>query len=244
MNAKPLLFAALFIPALPASATGLFQPIELRDAELASLRGRYVLPDRIINFGVTMTSVWQNSSGAAIGAQVVLQVNNKAQANLTVSPLYQTGNGSAVNAGSGQVVGGAGLNNVQGIVQSVRTAGDFNKGLNDLSVEISHNSGEAMPNSSGQSWAGDQQFSNAAGSINISSAKGGLQLALQANNNQGFAQQQIGLGGVSQQSNITGALNNVQNLAALNVALRDNPRGLDGLQCAWDQMRTMRPAGY
>ncbi|MDO9321036.1 MAG: hypothetical protein Q7U01_05325 [Pseudomonas sp.] len=243
MNVKPLLFTTLFAAALPASATSLFQPIELRDAELASLRGRYVLPDRIINFGVTMTTLWQNSSGASIGAQVVLQVNNQAQANLTVTPLYEAGNGSTVSTGSGQVLGGAGLSNVQGIVQSVRTAGDFNKGLNDLSVEISHNSGDAMPNS-GQSWTGDQQFNNSAGSINISSAKGGLQLALQANNNQGFAQQQIGLGGVRQQSNITGALNNVQNLAALNVALRDNPRGLDGLQCAWDQIRTMRPAGY
>lgn len=243
MNVKPLLFTTLFAAALPASATGLFQPIELRDAELANLRGRYVLPDRIINFGVTMTSLWQNSSGAAIGAQVVLQVNNQAQANLTVSPIQQAGNGSLVSAGNGQIVGGAGLNNVQGIVQSVRTAGDFNKGLNDLSVAISHGDNDAMP-SNGKSWTGNQQFSNSAGSINVSSAKGGLQLALQANNNQGFSQQQIGLGGISQQSNITGALNNVQNLAALNVALRDNPQGLDRLLCAWDQIRTMRPAGY
>ena len=243
MNVKPLFIAALFIPALPASANSLFQPIELHDAELASLRGRYVLPDRIINFGVTMTTLWQNSAGDAIGAQVVLQVNNQAQANLTVSPLYQAGNGSAVSAGTGQVIGGSGLNNVQGIVQSVRTAGDYNKGLNDLSVQISHASGDAMP-ANGQSWSGAQQFSNAAGSINISSAKGGLQLALQASNNQGFAQQQIGLGGIGQQSSISGSLNNVQNLAALNVALRDNPRGPGQLQCALDQMRMLRTAGY
>lgn len=242
MKLKPCLLAALFCPTLAANAANLFQAVEVSDAELSNLRGRYVLPDRILSFGVTMSTIWHNSAGDAIGAQVALQVNHQVQANITVTPYYQSGNGNLVNNGNGQVIGGAGLNNVQGIAQSVRSAGDFNTGLNDLSIEIHH--GDNAPPSGGQNWNGNQQFSNAAGTVSISTANGGLQMALQANHQQGLAQQQIGLGGVSQHANISGSFNDVQNLAALNVALRDNPQSLQQAQCAWDQLRAMHPTGY
>lgn len=243
MKFKACLLLSLLCPALTANATSLFQAVEVSDAELANLRGRYVLPDRILSFGVTMSTVWHNSAGDAIGAQVNLQVNHQVQANITVTPYYQSGNGNPVNNGNGQIIGGAGLNNVQGIAQSVRSAGDFNSGLNDLSIDIHHGDNAPPPNG-GQNWSGSQQFSNAAGTVSISSANGGLQMALQANHQQGLAQQQIGDGGVSQHANISGSFNNVQNLAALNVAMRDNPQGLQQAQCAWDQLRAMRPIGY
>ncbi|MBX9756279.1 MAG: hypothetical protein K2X80_16090 [Pseudomonadaceae bacterium] len=243
MKTKLWIFAGLLSPMLQVGAAEAFQPAELSDAEMANLRGRYVLPDRIIHFGVSMTSLWRNSAGDAIGAQVALQVNHQAQANLTVTPLYETGNGNPVNTGNGQINGGGGLASIQGIAQSVRTAGDFNNGRNDLNIEISHEDGAPAP-IQGQSWTANQQFSNAAGKVTVSSTNGGLQLALQANHNQGSAQQRIGLGGVSQHANISGSLNNVENLATLSVALRNSTRGLDQLYCAWNQSRAMRPTGY
>jgi len=33
-----------------------FRPIEIKDQELAELRGRYVMPGRVISFGVVMSS--------------------------------------------------------------------------------------------------------------------------------------------------------------------------------------------
>lgn len=60
--------------ALPAPASDLFAPAELSDQELSQLRGRYVLPGRIVSFGVTMSSTWQNASGQVLGARVDLQV--------------------------------------------------------------------------------------------------------------------------------------------------------------------------
>lgn len=58
--------------ALPAPASDLFAPAELSDQELSHLRGRYVLPGRIVSFGVTMSSTWQNAHrqrGPGLGAE-------------------------------------------------------------------------------------------------------------------------------------------------------------------------------
>lgn len=60
-----------------------FKPIELKDQELANLRGRYVLPGRIVSFGVVMTSTWQNANGEVIGATSTMQIQHT-----TVQPQF------------------------------------------------------------------------------------------------------------------------------------------------------------
>lgn len=241
MNIKTLLQAALLCPGL-ASGASLFQPVEVSDNELAELRGRFTLPDRIVQFGVTMTSYWQNGSGDVIGATVALQIGQQAQANLTVTPIIQAGNGQLPGIGNGQVLGGAGLGTVQGVAQSVRTAGDFNNGRNDLEITLSQ---AALPAASGQSWSGSpQQFSSAAGTVTLSSVGGGIQLALLANQNQGAANQAIANGSVRQMADISGTLNQVHNAAALNVVLRERAQNLQEVYCNWDQIRALRPAHY
>ncbi|MBM7061999.1 hypothetical protein JQX08_14905 [Pseudomonas sp. UL073] len=243
MGIKSVLVSCALLASLPAHAGGLFQPIELTDPELAQLRGRYVLPDRIISFGVTMTSMWQNSAGQVIGAQVNLNVDGRSQPSLTVTAIDQNIGTGTVVAGNGNISGGAGLNTVQGIVQSVRTAGDLNSGLNDLSINITRNSGGTVPQT-GAPLNGSFSRSNDAGAVSITPAGGGLQMAITPTNGQGFAQQQIGAGNITQQANITGSVNNVQNLAALNVALRDNPGLNNAANCAWEQLRALRKSGY
>ena len=51
--------ALLVMFSLPVNAANPFRAAELTDAELSELRGRYVMPGRIIHFGVTMSSVWE-----------------------------------------------------------------------------------------------------------------------------------------------------------------------------------------
>src|SRR5690606_16394723 len=110
---------------LPAAAQNVFHVEEVSDAELAELRGRFVLPDRVVHFGVTMTTLWQSDAGR-IGAQVQMQVNSDSQPSLHVSFLDEASSAGVTFAqGSGQVVGGKGLDSVQGVVQSVRSAGDY-----------------------------------------------------------------------------------------------------------------------
>jgi hypothetical protein len=241
MKLKTWMLASLLLPVMPAGASSLFQPVEISDAEMSALRGRYILPEGIVHFGVTMSTSWRNSSGASIGAQVNLMVNNLA-ANLTVTPLYSAGNGNLPGEGQGQVIGGQGLNNVQGISQSVRTAGDYNNGENYVDVSITHGPGQPV-SISGQSWGGNQQFSNEAGAVQVSSANGGLQMQLQANQGQGVASQSIGQGGISQQANIGGELNQVRNLTSLNVVMRENPTQ-QRVYCNLSQLGVMPRAGY
>lgn len=242
MKLTTWMLASLLLPAVPVGASNLFQPVEISDAEMATLRGRYVLPEGIVHFGVTMSTSWRNSSGATIGAQVNLTVNNLA-ANLNVTPLYASGNGNVPGQGQGQIIGGQGLSNVQGISQSVRTAGDFNDGENYVDVVISHSPGQAIT-TQGQSFGGNQQFSNAAGSVLVSSANGGLQMQLQANQGQGSASNSIGQGGLHQQANISGALNQVRNLTSLTVAMHDNPAVQQGVYCNLSQLGVIPRAGY
>ncbi|MDU9407908.1 hypothetical protein RTH74_09910 [Pseudomonas sp. zfem001] len=242
MHKKLWLAASILAASLPVGASTLFQPVEVSDQELAQLRGRYVLPDRIISFGVVMTSTWQNSAGQVIGAEVALNVaNGQIQPSLYVRQISSPGNGN-VTAGSGTITGGAGLENVQGIVQSVRTAGDLNTGLNDLRLRITTGNGDVPVDPDAQPWNGSQDFSNAAGLVHVSTRAGGISIALNASQGQGSSSQQIG-GGVAQHANISGTLNNVRNLAALNVALRDNPRNLNLENCI-EQIRALRPHGF
>tara|TARA_R110000868_G_scaffold25293_3_gene98654 strand:+ start:6848 stop:7576 length:729 start_codon:yes stop_codon:yes gene_type:complete len=242
MKLKIWMLTSLLLPALPVSASNLFQPIEISDAEMATLRGRYILPEGIVNFGVTMSTSWRNSSGATIGAQVNLTVNNLS-ANLNVTPLYATGTGNLPGQGLGQVIGGQGLNNVQGIAQSVRTAGDYNNGENYVDVNITRSSGQPIA-TTGQSWGGNQQFSNDAGAVQVSTANGGLQMQLQANQGQGGASQSIGRGGINQQANIGGTLNQVRNLTSLTVAMQENPAAQQRAYCNLSQLGVMPRVGY
>lgn len=242
MKFKTWMLASLLLPVMPVGASSLFQPIEISDAEMATLRGRYILPEGIVHFGVTMSTSWRNSSGATIGAQANLSVNNLA-ANLSVTPLYATGDGNLPSQGQGQIIGGQGLNNVQGISQSVRTAGDYNNGENYVDVNITHSAGPTI-STAGKSWGGDQQFSNEAGAVQVSSVNGGLQMQLQANQGQGVASQSIGHGGINQQANIGGALNQVRNLTSLSVAMHENPAEQQRVYCSLTQLGVTPRVGY
>lgn len=242
MTRNYLLLPPLLVLSLAAYGQPLFQPNELSDQELAQLRGRYVLPDRIINFGVTMNTLWQNGAGQAIGAQVSLQVQPNVQPQLSVTFIDQAGNGVS-QPPTGQILGGAGLGQVQGVVQSVRTAGDYNSGSNRIALDVHKN--QAVPVNGGTVIAnGTQSFTNAAGQLVVRTSAQGLQLQLNAGA-LGTASQHIGQGGISQRADILGSLNQVQNLTTLSVGLRDMPGSgnLAANNCFTTQTLS-RPIGY
>jgi hypothetical protein len=224
----------------PLFAGEAFKPEELSDTELAQLRGRYVLPDRIISFGIVMTSTWKDSAGQVIGGQIGMNfTSGSSQPVLYTEAIDYAGNGNPVPQGSGQVRGGSGLDSVRGIVQSVRVAGDDNHGLNDLDVRITRGTAPdaAIPKAD---WNGPKVVSNSAGTVRMSNQAGGLAIAIQANNGQGTSSQHIAAGGVAQHSAIGGNQNSVQNLTALNVMLRDLPRSVD-MRSSLEQLRLLCP---
>ncbi|VVQ00767.1 hypothetical protein PS907_05313 [Pseudomonas fluorescens] len=248
MNTSRWLTVLCLAASMPTYASSGFKPIELKDSEMAELRGRYVMPGRIISFGIVMSSTWTNAVGDTITGKASMQVDSS-----TITPQFyvQTTGASGTrtnqNTGTGNVVGGAGLGTGTGVTQSVRTAGDGNTAYNNVGINVTEN-GFAPSNivQSGQVLVagGTVTGDSAAGRVSVSANNGGLQMAIQANHNQGNSLQQIGSGQVLQGTVLTGNTNFVNNMTQLNVVMGNN--GLNGpaLNCNLDQLKGLRTLGY
>src|SRR5690606_14290778 len=161
---------------------------------------------------------WANSAGQTVGAGVTFQLDSKAQPSLYVTDLSGQSDPEVASPppGTVQVVGGAGLGDVQGISLSVRSAGASDDGLIKLHVVISREGGQLEPDNGAVPWTGSGTFTNEAGRVLVAQQGGGLKILVDAGS-QGAALQQIGAGNVIQQANFSGDFNTVRNMATLNV---------------------------
>lgn len=248
MKTSCWLAAACLVASVPAYANGGFKPIEIKDQELSELRGRYVMPGRIISFGIVMSSTWRNASGDLIGATTSMQIQQATvKPQFYVSTIKETGNGSTPTQGTGNVIGGAGLATSQGVTQSVRAAGDGNSAFNNVAIDVKEASqAPALVPAQGQLLTSGHTItgSNAAGSVAVSATGGGIQMAIQASNNQGAALQQVAQGGLLQNTRLLGNSNLVNNLTQLNVILNNNGPSAGALDCDLTQLRGLRNLGY
>jgi hypothetical protein len=231
---------------LPAQAQT-FQPIELKDQELANLRGRYVMPGRIVSFGIVMSSTWQNANGEVIGATSTMQIQQSTiKPQFYVTMVDEKGSGTSTSQGTGTVSGGAGLNNTSGVTQVVRAAGDNNSAWNNVGITVTK---------TGQADAGTPQGevlgagstlvgSNGAGAMSVSASGGGLQMNIVAGNNQGNSVQRLAQGGLMQNTTLLGNGNQVSNITSLNVVLRDNMPSGGNLTNNLQQLKGLRTLGY
>lgn len=247
MNTSRWLTVMCLAASMPAYASSGFKPIELKDSEMAELRGRYVMPGRIVSFGIVMSSTWTNAVGDSITGKASMQVDAS-----TITPQFyvqttgSVGTGTQQNTGTGNVVGGAGLGTGTGVTQSVRTAGDGNTAYNTVGINVTEN-GFAPANivQSGQVLVagGTVSGDSAAGRVSVSAGNGGLQMAIQGNHNQGNSLQQIGGGQVLQGTVLTGDRNFVANMTQLNVVM-NNGLGNAALNCNLDPLKGLRTLGY
>lgn len=251
MNTQQWLLAMCLAASVPAHASPAFQPIEVKDSELSTLRGRFVMPGRIISFGVVMSTTWQNANGDIIGAHANLQVQaTTIKPQFYVQMVNEKGTGTAnlaQNPGQGVITGGAGLNATQGVTQSVRAAGDNNSAYNNVDLSVTQASqAPAVSAPQGQVLAPGSSItgSNGAGSMTVASNGNGVQLSIQANNNQGSTLQSLGQGGLSQLTALTGSTNQVSNLTQLNVVLGNKLPGSGSIDAGLSQLKGLRNMGY
>ncbi|MHC8320190.1 hypothetical protein ACYZT4_05750 [Pseudomonas sp. GB2N2] len=245
---------------LPTQAE-IFKPIELRDSELATLRGRYVMPGRIVSFGIVMTSTWQNAKGDVIGATSSMQVQQSTiKPQFYVSLIDQSGASSTIKQGAssqqatqqvaqqgtGVVSGGNGLNSTEGVTQVVRAAGDNNTAYNNVDINVAKGNEAPTVQPQGQALVDGSTVvgANGAGSMSVSSTGAGVQLNVLANNNQGSSVQRLAQGGLMQNTTLLGAGNQVRNLTSLNVVLRDNVPTAGALSGNLDQLKGIRALGF
>jgi hypothetical protein len=225
-----------------------FRPIEIKDQELAELRGRYVMPGRVISFGVVMSSTWRNASGDLIGASTSMQLQAATvKPEFYVSTIKQSGHGGTSRSGSGNVTGGAALSTSRGITQVTRAAGDGNSSNNNIAINVKETgTAPALVPNQGQALIAGQTItgSNAAGSVAVSATSGGVQVAITANNNQGTSLQQVAQGGLLQNTRLLGSSNVVNNMTQLNVVLNNNGPSTGALDCNLNQLAALRTLGY
>ena len=248
MNINYWLAISCVAVCLQAQADSMFKPIELKDQELAELRGRFVMPGRIVSFGLVMSSTWTNAQGNSIGASTSLQLQNSVKPQFYVTTYSTQGQSrpGTPPVGTGSVVGGAGLGAGQGVVQSVRAAGDNNGANNTVDINVSYGNQAPVLNQQGTLLTANApvQLNNAAGNLNVSISGGAVQLAITAHNNQGTTLQQIAQGGVLQNTTLLGGGNAVNNMTQLNMVLRNNAVNTDGLNSSISQLKALRAAGY
>jgi hypothetical protein len=242
----PIWLAVVCLAASLPTHAELLKPIELNDQELASLRGRYVMPGRIISFGIVMTSTWQNANGEVIGATSSMQIQQSTiKPQFYVSMINEKGNGSTTSQGTGTVTGGNGLNSTEGVTQVVRAAGDHNSAYNNVQINVTKASQAPATQQQGQALAAGSTLvgANGAGALSVSSTSTGMQLNIVANNNQGSTEQRLAQGGLMQNTTLLGGGNQVNNLTSLNVVLRDNAAA-GSLNGNLDQLKGLRTQGF
>ena len=246
----PIWLAVVCLAAsLPTHAQS-FKPIELNDQELSVLRGRFVMPGRIISFGIVMTTTWQNANGALIGATSSMQIQQTTiKPQFYVSMINDKGSnstGSQGTTGTGIVTGGSGLNSTEGVTQVVRAAGDNNTANNNVDINVTKANQVPATQPQGQALADGSTLvgANGAGSLSVSSSGSGVQLNIVANNNQGSAMQRLAQGGLMQNTTLLGGGNRVTNLTSLNVVLRDNVPTAGSLNGSLDQLKGLRTPGF
>ena len=248
MNTSRWLTALCLAASMPVYASSGFKPIELKDSEMAELRGRYVMPGRIISFGIVMSSTWTNAQGDSIGASTSMQIQNSVKPQFYVST-YASKNDNkqgTPTVGTGTVIGGAGLTTINGVTQSVRAAGDNNNASNQVDINVTEGGQAPVVNQQGTLLSANNpvKLSNSAGNVSVSTSGAGVQLAISANNNQGNSLQQIAQGGVLQNTTLLGGGNAVNNMTQLNVVLRNNLPSVGALDCNLSQLKGLRTTGY
>ena len=247
----PIWLAVVCLAASLPTQAQTFKPIELKDQELATLRGRYVMPGRIISFGISMTSTWQNANGEVIGATSTMQIQQSTiKPQFYVSMIDEKGNGSTrsqgASTGTGTVTGGNGLKTTEGVTQVVRAAGDNNTAYNNVDINVTKANQAPATQQQGQALAAGTTLvgANGAGSMSVSSNGTGVQFNIVANNNQGNTVQRLAQGGLMQNTTLLGSSNQVRNLTSFNVVLRDNVPSAGSVSGNLDQLKGLRTLGF
>lgn len=150
--ASGLLLAGIAIPASagPAGIPALANATRVEDADLAEMRGKFISPDSVSFFGITMVTSWQDQSGITTLARLVFNVDFLAGGNGQPVPQLLFGwsregdpamdvtqsHAGYVATGADQVLPMGGLEGMNGAAQVHLIAGADNSALNDFHIAI------------------------------------------------------------------------------------------------------------
>ena len=238
--------------ALPPDLNVFDHATVIADDELGHMRGKFVAAGQVMYFGVEMVTQWLASSGQAITASGVLQINlagNTPQVSFvpTITVEQKAAMGGAAGQGSAVAAGGGGLQDVTGVVQNIQVAGTSNGITNTIGINVQNTSGQPAEQAptTGPLSASTTTASGSVASVGLGS--NGMSVAV-AVPDQGRAMQQIrqvGMGGgqVLQSVQLGGDVNQIHNRINLNVQMNSasGPASPAGNQLLG--MKLMPPSG-
>lgn len=246
-GAAPAAFAAT---AAPPQAGKLLS--EIPDPELATMRGRFLIgSNTVAYFGVTMASSWTTASGQQLSGSVVLGMQfgpNGQTPVITFTPTMNIVQGSPIPMpGSDPVtrsVDGAGLANVNGLVQGIQVAGDGNRAVNVTALHVGHDATAiGAGNAASTSGAFDAQVLDDGASVAVAfDPAQGVSLVLGVKD-QGQVSQWIRSGSVGQLVQLTSDGQAVDNQLRLDLVLGNASASSQAMRAASQAMLQARMVG-
>ncbi|WP_126456092.1 hypothetical protein [Sulfuriflexus mobilis] len=123
--------------------------IELSDEELGGLRGRYTGGNQITYFGVEMYTKVASNTGriTTAGIEFATNIVSSTAIRPTVTVYHSStaavegAGGSSFGANNLTSISSDGLDNIEGVSQSIQIAGDLNEVSNELAIDISSDVG-------------------------------------------------------------------------------------------------------
>lgn len=225
-----LFFSPIAKAALPQDLEVFNNMQEVSDGDLGHMRGKFASNDRVTYFGVEMVSQWLTSAGNLVTAGANLTIDFKGAGGGTPTVQYvptvtivQQGQNAptALNGNTNIVSGGAGLDNVNGVSQSIQVAGQLNDIKNGIDVQV-----DITSIAQGGNVANAMQ--GQAGALSATGDDGTVATVTLANNSigvsvvvpgQGQVLQQIRNQGMFQSARIGGDLNQIHNAITMHIGL-------------------------
>jgi len=230
--------------------------VELSDETLSDMRGKFISSGEMRYFGVEMVTHWQTSTGELVIATANLGVDftgSEPQIGFVPTITVQQNEGATATPSSTQndsvATGGAGLDNVTGVVQNIQVAGVSNGVTNTIGLTVESSStptANNLPPVSGSQSLSETTPNGTIASVGLSNNQIGVAVIVP---DQGHAAQQIrstATGGQVQQSvQIGGNLNQIGNRINLNVQMKSLPSNVSSgiVNSVFSSMRLLPPTG-
>ena len=237
------IFGALVLASEPARASVAEMPsgveldgVRLSDAELATQRGKFITPDSITYFGISMISSWQGPDGITTTANLLLRVDfsaggGQAQPQILVGwsrdgdkalDLNTFSNTAAPGYVTVSATGGISplvAANSSGVVQSNVLSGDDSHTLNGMTIAVVPASSIDKTATAGLTPVTSNQTSTFANGDRLQFALGGGTLGLLIGNGNNVAQQRVDnqLSQASQSIAVSGGGYSAFNLMAITI---------------------------
>ncbi|MDT9598988.1 hypothetical protein [Sphingosinicella rhizophila] len=230
------LFAASTFLCANVPATGLeVAGRKLDDSELSEMRGKYIAPDGISYFGLTLQTSWQSSDGVTTVATLVFDLSFASDSLGTATPKLYVGWSRAceecgdsamdVSTPNGvDTVVPAGLNSVDGVVQTQIINGTDNTVRNAMTIEFGPADQISKPNAAGLTQVSSSKTENFSDGDVVKFILEPGQIALSMNETDGdFVRQSVGseLNQAAQHVLLNSSFNSITNGMAITVGMSE-----------------------